>query len=61
MPREVFRWIELRKPFPRGTSAPAQPKISPQARFAPYARPPEQDLKFLNDKVRVEIEAVQRV
>ncbi|KAK4027774.1 hypothetical protein OUZ56_016821 [Daphnia magna] len=49
------------EPFPCATSAPSKPRISPPARFAPYARPAEQDLKFLNDKERVELEAVQRV
>lgn len=61
VPREVFRLLGLRESFPRPTSAPSKPKISPPARFALYARPADQDLKFLNDKERAELEAVQKV
>ncbi|KAK4024240.1 hypothetical protein OUZ56_009625 [Daphnia magna] len=59
--RLVFRRLGFRESFPRETSAPAKPKISPPAMFAPYARPADQDLKFLNDKERAELEAVQKV
>lgn len=61
VPREVFRRLGLREPFPSGTSAPAKPKILPPVRFAPYARQAEQDLKFLNDNKRAELQAMQRV
>ncbi|KZS09418.1 Uncharacterized protein APZ42_026369 [Daphnia magna] len=60
VPKEVFRRLGLREPFPRPASAPSKPKISPPARFAPYARPADQDLKFLNDKERAELEAGQK-
>ncbi|KAK4037833.1 hypothetical protein OUZ56_029859 [Daphnia magna] len=60
VPREVFRRLGLREPFPSGTSAPAKPKILPPVRFAPYARQAEQDLKFLNDNKRAELQAMQR-
>ncbi|KZS19909.1 Uncharacterized protein APZ42_013539 [Daphnia magna] len=59
--QEVFRSLGLREPFPRASSAPAKPKISPSTRFVPYARQADQDLKLLNDKERAELEAVQRV
>ncbi|KAK4021442.1 hypothetical protein OUZ56_003358 [Daphnia magna] len=61
VPREVFRRLGLREPFPRPTSALSKPKTTPTARFAPYARPADQDLKFLNEKERAELEAVQKV
>ncbi|KAK4027797.1 hypothetical protein OUZ56_016938 [Daphnia magna] len=61
VPREVFRWLGLREPFPRPTSAPTKPKTTPTARFAPYARPADKNLKFLNEKERAELEAVQKV
>ncbi|KAI9553695.1 hypothetical protein GHT06_021623 [Daphnia sinensis] len=53
VPREVFRRLGLREP----TAA----KVTPSARFAPYARPDNSDLKFLNPAERAELEAVQKV
>ncbi|KZS12005.1 Uncharacterized protein APZ42_023183 [Daphnia magna] len=61
VPREVFRRLGLREPFPRPTSALTKPKTTPTARFTPYARPADQNLKFLNEKERAELEAVQKV
>ncbi|KAK4021458.1 hypothetical protein OUZ56_003374 [Daphnia magna] len=61
VPREVFRRLGLREPFPRPTSAPSKLKTTPMARFATYARPADQNLKFLNEKERAELEAVQKV
>ncbi|KZR96622.1 Uncharacterized protein APZ42_008942, partial [Daphnia magna] len=63
VPREVFRRLGLREPFPRPTTAApkAKPSTSSSSRFAPYARPADTDLKFLNDKERAELEAVQKV
>ncbi|KAK4037436.1 hypothetical protein OUZ56_029469 [Daphnia magna] len=62
VPREVFRRLGLREPFPRPRSAPAKTKTTTSScRFAPYARPAETNLKFLNDKERAKLESVQKV
>ncbi|KAK4023616.1 hypothetical protein OUZ56_009016 [Daphnia magna] len=51
--------VGLNGTIPTTTSPPKAKPSTSSSRFAPYARPAETDLKFLNEKERAELESVQ--